>query len=285
MPIWHAVVLGIVQGLTEFLPISSTAHLIVAQRLLGRSEQQVKDDPFTVAIQLGTLVAVFVYFRSDIARLIKAFFRDLAENRIVSSATRDGRIAKLIILGTIPVGVCGLLLKKTLERHFYNPMSIGVVAVVFALLMLASEWWAKRRIAKGLTPRTDRDITLFDALFVGFAQCLALMPGGSRSGTTITAGLFAGLDRAAAARFSFLLSIPALLAAGGKDLSDKRKELLHGDSLLSLGVGLAVSALVGYVCIAWLLKFLSTNSTVWFVVYRVAFGGLLIALAAAGWFA
>lgn len=283
MQLWHAVVLGIVQGLTEFLPISSTAHLIVAQRLLGRSEQQVKDDPFTVAIQLGTLVAVFVYFRLDIGRMIKAFFRDLAENRIVSSATTDGRIAKLILLGTIPVGLCGLLLKKTLEKHFYNPTSIGVVAIVFALLMLVSEWWAKRRIAKGRTPRTDRHITMFDALFVGAAQCLALMPGGSRSGTTITAGLFAGLDRAAAARFSFLLSIPALLAAGGKDLFDKRKELVHGDSLLSLGIGLAVSALVGYVCIAWLLKYLSKHSTAGFVVYRVLFGVLLIGLAAAGW--
>lgn len=285
MPLWQVITLGLIQGLTEFLPISSTAHLIVAQRMFGRTEEQVKKDPFTVAIQLGTIVAVFIFFRTDIWRMTKAFFRDLAENRIVSSATNDGRLAKLIIVGTIPVGICGLIFKKVLEEKFYNPTSIGVVAIVFALLMLASEWWAKRRIARGITPRTQTQITLFDALFVGCAQCLALMPGGSRSGTTITAGLFAGLDRTAAARFSFLLSLPAIVAAGLKDVYEKRHELIHGDTMLSLGVGLIVSAIVGYASIAWLLRYLTTHSTVWFVVYRIIFGAGLIAAAAAWWFA
>jgi len=285
MPLWQVITLGLVQRLTEFLPISSTAHLIVAQRMFGRTEEQVKKDPFTVAIQLGTIVAVFIFFRTDIWRMTKAFFRDLAENRFVSSATNDGRLAKLIVVGTIPVGICGLLFKKVLEEKFYNPTSIGVVAIVFALLMLASEWWAKRRSARGITPRPQTQITLFDALFVGFAQCLALMPGGSRSGTTITAGLFAGLDRTAAARFSFLLSLPAILAAGCKDVVEKRNELFHGDTLMSLVIGLIVSAFVGYASIAWLLRYLSKNSTVWFVVYRIIFGAGLIAAAAAGWFA
>ena len=284
MPLWQIVVLGLVQGLTEFLPISSTAHLIVAQRMFGRTEQQVKEDPFTVAIQLGTLVAVFVYFRADIGRMIRAFVQDLKERRLFSSSSNDGRLAKLIILGTVPVGVCGLLFKKTLETHFYNLTSIGIVAIVFALFMLLSEWWAKRRIARGLAPRTEKQITLFDALFVGCAQCLALMPGGSRSGTTITAGLFAGLDRAAAARFSFLLSLPAILAAGLKDVYEKRHELLHRDTMMSLSVGLIISALVGYVCIAWLLRYLSKHSTVWFVVYRILLGVALIGMATMGWF-
>lgn len=284
MPLWQVIVLGIVQGLTEFLPISSTAHLIVVQRLFGRTDAQLKDDPYTVGIQLGTLVAVLVYFRHDLQRLAKAVWKDVLKNNVFASASNDGRIAKLILLGSIPVGVCGLLLKKTLEKNFYHPMAIGIIATVFALVMLASEWWAKRRQALGIAGRGDESITLFDALFVGAFQCLALMPGASRSGTTISAGLFAGLDRAAAARFSFLLSIPAILAAGAKDLFDKRKDLANGDTLLSLGVGLAVSAAVGYVCIAWLLKFLKSSSTLGFVVYRLMFGALLIAAVLAGWF-
>lgn len=285
MPLWQVVVLGLVQGFTEFLPISSTAHLIVAQRMFGQSEEQVKKDPFTVAIQLGTLFAVFVYFRTDIVKMIRGFFYDLYQNRIFSSATNEGRLSKLIILGTIPVGICGLLFKKKLEEHFYNPTSIGIVAIVFALLMLLSEVWAKRRLARGIPSRQEHQITLFDALLVGCAQCLALMPGGSRSGTTITAGLFAGLDRAAAARFSFLLSLPAILAAGLKDCYEKRKDLIEGGNLFSLAVGLVVSGIVGYVCIAWLLKFLTKHSTIWFVIYRIILGILLITAAYKGWFA
>ena len=282
---WHAVILGIVQGATEFLPISSTAHLIVVQRLLGRSEQQVKEDPFTVAIQLGTLVAVFIYFRADIARMVKAVWKDAKSFRIIGSESPDGRLAKLILVGTIPAGICGLLFKKRLEASFYNPTSIAIVAIVFALLMLAAEWWAKRRVARGLPARDEYQITLFDVLFVGVFQALALMPGGSRSGTTITAGLFAGLDRAAAARFSFLLSLPVILAAGVKDIVDKWHELTAPGMMQSLVIGLAVSAVVGYACIAWLLYFLKSYSTAWFVVYRILFGILLLIAVGLGWFA
>lgn len=283
MPVWQIVVLGLVQGFTEFLPISSTAHLIVAQRLLGRTEEQVKKDPFTVAIQLGTIFAVIIYFRSDIGKMIKAFFRDLYENRIFSSATPEGRLAKLIIIGTIPVGVCGLLFKKVLEEKFYNMTSIGIVAIVFAVLMILSEWWAKWRASKGQTPRTLNQVTLWDALIVGLAQCLALMPGGSRSGTTITAGLFAGLDRTTAARFSFLLSLPAIIAAGLKDIHEKRHELMQGDTMVSLAIGLVVSGIVGYACIAWLLHYLTKHSTIIFVVYRIILGVFLLWLATSNW--
>ena len=284
MPLWQVVTLGIVQGLTEFLPVSSTAHLIVAQRLMGRSEAQLKDDPFTVAIQLGTLVAVFAYFRGDLIRMARAVATDLIRGNWFASRSNDSRIAKLIVLGTVPVVVCGVLFKKTLEKSFYTPLSIGVVAIVFGLLMLLSEWWASRQVRRGLTPRDETQITWLDALAVGLFQCLALMPGGSRSGTTITAGLFAGLERAAAARFSFLLSIPAVLGAGLKDCYDKRNELMNSETLYSLGIGLAVSAVVGYLCIAGLISFLKRFSTTGFVAYRVIFGAVLIALALSGWF-
>jgi undecaprenyl-diphosphatase len=284
MPLWQVVTLGIVQGLTEFLPVSSTAHLIVAQRLMGRSEAHLKDDPFTVAIQLGTLVAVFAYFRGDLIRMARAVATDLIRGNWFASRSNDSRIATWIVLGTVPVVVCGVLFKKTLEKSFYTPLSIGVVAIVFGLLMLLSEWWASRQVRRGLTPRDETQITWLDALAVGLFQCLALMPGGSRSGTTITAGLFAGLERAAAARFSFLLSIPAVLGAGLKDCYDKRNELMNSETLYSLGIGLAVSAVVGYLCIAGLISFLKRFSTAGFVAYRVIFGAVLIALALSGWF-
>lgn len=284
MPLWQVITLGIVQGLTEFLPISSTAHLIVAQRLMGRSEAQLKDDPFTVAIQLGTLIAVFAYFRTDLIRMARALATDLAHGNWFTSRSHDSRLAKQIVLGTVPVVICGVLFKKTLETYFYTPLSIGIVAIVFGLLMLLSEWWVKRRIQRGLMPRDETRITWLDALVVGFFQCLALMPGGSRSGTTITAGLFAGLDRVAAARFSFLLSIPAVLGAGLKDCYNKRHELMNRDTLFSLGIGLAISAVVGYLCISGLISFLKRFSTAGFVVYRLIFGAILIALALSGWF-
>jgi undecaprenyl-diphosphatase len=284
MPLWQVIVLGVVQGLTEFLPISSTAHLIIAQRLFGRSIHDIKDDPFTIGIQLGTLVAVAIYFHGDFRKMIVSVYKDLYHNQLFRSRNNDSRVAKLIVLGTIPVVVCGLLFKKMLESYFYNPMSIGIVAIVFALLMLLSEWWSRRLKSRGLTLRNESQITLFDALWIGAFQCLALMPGGSRSGTTISAGLFAGLDRAAAARFSFLLSFPAVLGAGLYDLFKKRKELMDTSLLLSLGVGLVVSAIVGYFCIHWLIGFLKKYSTNWFVLYRVVFGVILILLALKGWF-
>lgn len=281
---FEAVVLGLVQGLTEFLPISSTAHLIIAQKLFGRTAEQVKEDPFTIAIQWGTLFAVILYFRKDIIRLAKAFFSDIYDNMILTSKSHDGWLAKYIVIGTIPVVIAGLLFSKILKTHFYNPMSIGIVAIVFALLMLVAEYYSKH-LTKKQALRTEQAITLTDTMMIGIFQCLALMPGGSRSGTTISAGLFAGLDRAAAARFSFLLSLPAIFAAGLKDLVDKREALQDEAMLQPLLIGIAVSAIVGYICIAWLINFLKNYSTIWFVGYRILFGLALIAMAKYGWFA
>ena len=277
MPYWQAVLLGAVQGLTEFLPISSTAHLLLVQEWLGRSREQLKEDPFTVVVQLGTLVAVLVYFRCDILTLIQAFYRDLYENRVFSSATPEGRLVKFIIVGTIPVVVIGLLFSKVLKEKFYNPPSIAVVSIVFALLMLASELWTKRQARRGAALRESNQLSWFDAVSIGAWQALSLMPGASRSGTTITAGLFAGLTRATAARFSFLLSLPSVFAAGMKDLagwllkvkSDPELATRAGDEAIAMLIGTSIAGIVGYWSIAFLMEFLRKYTMSVFIVYRL----------------
>ena len=289
MPIWEAVLLGVIQGITEFLPISSTAHLVVARKLLGHEHAE---DAFTVVIQLGTLVAVFVYFRADIARMLKGMWADIRARKFASNA--DSRLGWLIALGTVPAVVVGFLFKKQLKEHFFNATSIAVVAVVFALLMAASEWWARRRANRGQQPREEAQITWFDALWVGVWQACALMPGGSRSGTTITGGLFAGLTRSAAARFSFLLSLPVILGAGLKELYDEYKKLgapkegeppslFASDAhVTALVVGTLVSAVVGYLAIAFLLSFLKRYGTGVFVAYRLMLAAVIFGLIAQG---
>lgn len=289
MSVWEAILLGVVQGLTEFLPISSTAHLLVARSLLGHAHI---DDAFTVVIQLGTLVAVYVYFRADVARLARGFFHDLQSMRICAS--RDGRMAWLIIAGTIPAVVVGFTLKDWLKQNFYALYPIAIVSIVFAILMLSAELWAARRVRRGTAPRCEESVGWFDAIWIGLWQACALMPGGSRSGTTITGGLFAGLSRSASARFSFLLSLPVILGAGLKECYDEFKKLKHpvdgqpaslfasGDEITALIVGTAVSAVVGYLSIAFLLRFLQRNSTAVFIVYRLLMGAAILALLATG---
>ncbi len=292
MPLWEAVLLGIVQGLTEFLPISSTAHLLIVRQMLHHKHPE---DAFTVVIQLGTLAAVFAYFRAEIARMLHGLASDVRSMRLAS--TPDSRLGWLIVLGTIPAVVIGFLLKKELKATFFNPTSIAIVSIVFGFLMLVSEWWAHRRTKYATAaPRDETQITWRDALWVGLWQACALMPGGSRSGTTITGGLFAGLTRPAAARFSFLLSLPVILGAGLKELYDEYKKLkapgstepvslfASGDEVAALVIGTLVSAVVGYLAIAFLLGFLKRYSTAVFVAYRVALGVVILVLIAQGFF-
>jgi undecaprenyl-diphosphatase len=279
MSLWHAALLGLVQGLTEFLPVSSTAHLVVVRTWLGHPHA---DDAFTVVVQLGTLLAVYGYFRREIAGVFGAVWQDITMLEL--GHTPAGWLGWLILVGTVPAGLAGLLLKKWLKANFYTLPAMGAVAIGFAVLMLAAEWWGRRRAGRG-----EDKLTLSDAVWVGCWQALALMPGGSRSGCTITGGLFAGLSREAATRFSFLLSVPIITAAGLKELYDEWKKLTvpvpdeppslfaSGDQLLALGVGTAVAAAVGYLCIAGLLAFLRRYSTGVFVGYRLLFGGLLLA--------
>jgi undecaprenyl-diphosphatase len=291
MSVWEAALLGVVQGLTEFLPISSTAHLLVARKLLEHAHPE---DAFTVVIQLGTLVAVFVYFRADIARMLRGLWADVRARKIAS--TPDSRLGWLIVLGTIPAVVVGFTLKKWLKETFYKDplLPIALVSIIFALLMLAAEWWARRRAGRGLPPKEEAAIGWREAIWVGLWQALALIPGGSRSGTTITGGLFAGLSRTAAARFSFLLSLPVILGAGLKELYDEYKKLKNpvegdpaslfasGDEVTALVVGTAVSAVVGYFAIAFLLRFLQRYTTAVFIAYRLVLGAAILALLAAG---
>lgn len=275
MPLEEAILLGVIQGLTEFLPISSTAHLVVARKWLGHENP---NDAFTTVIQLGTLLAVLIYFATDIARMTSAVLRDFGSRKFGSSA--ESRLAWLIVLGTIPVVLVGLAFKKWIKEQFYDIPTMGVIAILFALLMLASEVWTTiRKVDQGKTDLGEQDITYREALWIGLWQCLSLMPGASRSGTTITAGLFAGLSRPAAARFSFLLSLPAILGAGVKELYDERKELLSSsDQAVPLIVATVVSAVVGYLSIAFLLGFLKRYSMKLFVVYRLLLGGLILGL-------
>ncbi|MFO0825355.1 MAG: undecaprenyl-diphosphatase UppP [Gemmataceae bacterium] len=287
MVLWEAILLGVVQGLTEFLPISSTAHLLVVRQLLGHPHPE---DAFTIVIQLGTLAAVFVYFRAEVARLLAGLWADIRAMRIGS--TPDSRLGWYIVLGTVPAVLVGFKLKRELKENFFNLPSIAVVSIVFALLMLLAERWAARRKHRGLPEKSEHDIGWRESLWVGFWQACALMPGGSRSGTTITGGLFAGLARSTAARFSFLLSLPVILGAGLKELLDEYKKLgspkpdepaslfASGDDLAALVVGTAVSAVVGYASIAFLLRFLQFHTMTVFVVYRLLLAAVILGLLA-----
>ena len=272
MPIWEAILLGIIQGLTEVLPISSTAHLLVARQLLRHEDPK---DGFTTAIQLGTLVAVLWYFRSDIVRLLRAFFIGLIPGR----ATDDSRLGWKIIVGTIPVVVVGFTLRKLIKDHLYTLPVMAGAAIVFAFLMWEAEHIARTRASRGDPGRDESRITWWDAILIGLFQSLALIPGASRSGCTITAALLAGLARPTAARFSFLLSLPAIFGAGLFELyKDHDKLLATPDQLIPLLVGGLTAAVVGYAAIAWLMNYLKGHSTFVFIAYRLALGSAIIIL-------
>jgi undecaprenyl-diphosphatase len=282
MTILQAIILGIVQGITEFIPISSTAHLIFASRLIGlynsadaalRAEQTTA----TIAvIQLGTLLAVLIYFARDIVNITTAFIRDhvallRGRNRVDGSVqlSPDAWLGWLVIVGSIPVAVVGLFFKHQIEGTFTkNLWIISTMMIVVAILLGLAELVGKRN-------RSLAELGVSDALAVGCAQVLALIPGSSRSGSTIMAGLFAGQTRETAARFSFLLSIPAIAASGLLELKEAVHKLPEG-SYLPLIVATIVSGVVGYASIWFLLRFLRTHSTGIFIGYRLLVGGLIM---------
>jgi undecaprenyl-diphosphatase len=267
----EAIILGIVQGATEFLPISSTAHLRVVPALVGWPDPQAA---FSAVIQCGTLVAVIIYFRRDLVQILTGWCRDLAAGKpFRSQAAREGW---MIIFGTLPIVVAGLLLKKYIESNFRSLYVVAGALFGFGFVMLAAEafaWWRR----KSATPRDIEALHAGDAAAMGLAQALALVPGVSRSGATISAGLVAGLSREAAARFSFLLSLPAIFAAAMLELVKARHELLaSADSTGKLLLATVVAGLVGYAAIAWLLAYVRRHTTVVFVVYRWLLAGLLL---------
>jgi undecaprenyl-diphosphatase len=280
MNLFYAIILGIIQGLTEFIPISSTGHLILAGKIMGldRTLTDQQMTAFIAVIQLGTLAAVIVYFTRDIMSITIGFLQgNLLQLRGHgdSSTRKAARLGWLIIIGSIPIGTIGLLLKKIIEGSLTkNLLVIGVSMVVWAVLLFLAEQFGKRR-------NEMEHIGVREALIVGMAQVFSLIPGTSRSGSTITGALFAGMSREAAARFSFLLSIPAVAASGLLEL----KENLHSTSSFSmtqLAVSTAVSAVVGYASIAFLIGYLRRHTTYAFIVYRLILGGLLLGLALRG---
>ena len=281
MTILQAIILGIVQGLTEFIPVSSTAHLVFAARLVdlyGGVDKtlQAQQTTATIAvIQLGTLLAVLVYFAPDIVNILRAFVADhlaLLRGRTAlqgAKLSREAWLGWLVIIGSLPVGVFGLLFKKHIEGTFTkNLWVIATMMIVVGVLLAFAELVGKRN-------RDMSHLQIRDALAVGSAQVLALIPGSSRSGSTIMAGLFAGQTRETAARFSFLLSIPAIAASGLLELKEAIKRL-PPNSYGSLAVATVVSGVVGYASIWFLLRFLRTHSTGVFIIYRVIVGGLIL---------
>lgn len=278
MTLWEAFVLGIVQGLTEFLPISSTAHLAIVPALAGWT---VPTAAFTAVIQLGTLFAVLIYFCADIVRIARATLLGLAHRRPLE--TLDARLGWMIVLGTIPIVVCGLTLKKHIETTFRNLYVISGALIGLAIVLAVAEFWMRRRERAGIEPKELGEVTFTDAVVVGLAQAVALVPGASRSGVTISGGLFCGLSRETAARFSFLLSLPAIFAAAVLELLHKWDNLLGSRSdAAALLVATVVSGVVGYASIAFLLGYLKSHSTWLFIIYRLLLGGALLVLLAKG---
>jgi undecaprenyl-diphosphatase len=280
MNLFYAIILGIIQGLTEFIPISSTGHLILAEKLMGLEQTMTPEQitAFVAVIQLGTLAAVIVYFMRDIMSITIGFLQGnlqwLRGSR--DAATRKAaRLGWLIIIGSIPIGTIGLLAKKIIEGSLTkNLLVIGVSMVVWAVLLFFAEQFGKRR-------NEMEHIGIREALVVGVAQVFALVPGSSRSGTTITGALFAGMSREAAARFSFLLSIPTIGASGLLEFKEALGFLPSMGSV-NLAVSTAVSAVVGYASIAFLIGYLRRHTTYAFIIYRLIVGGALLGLALHG---
>jgi len=282
MTLLQAILLGIVQGLTEFIPISSTAHLVLASRVLQLTLNPQQLTASIAVIQLGTLIAVFIYFAGDIWNISIAFVRDhlklLTRDRSAGETPRlshDAWLGWLVVIGSLPVAIVGLLFKKEIEGTFTkNLWVIATMMVVIALLLALAE-------AVGKKQRQMKDLMVKDALIVGFAQCLALIPGSSRSGSTIMGGLFAGEARDTAARFSFLLSIPAIAASGLLELKEALHRLPQGN-LSALLVGTVVSGIIGYLSIWFLLRFLRTHTTGVFIGYRLIVGGVILVMLSLG---
>lgn len=272
MSIFEAIILGIIQGLTEFLPISSTGHLTVAGNLMNliSPEHPEQWTSFIAVIQLGTLLAILIFFWNDLWRITIEFFQDnLIKRKSFKNQTLNSQMGWYIILGSIPVVIIGLGFKDIIEGAFTkNLYVIGSSLIVLGIILAFAEKLGKFK-------KDIKEIKWYDALIVGFAQTLALIPGSSRSGTTITAGIFLGFKRETAARFSFLLSVPAILGSGLLQLY-KALEFIDTSGLVTLTVATIASAISGYLTIGFLLKFLKSNSTYVFVFYRVIAGAAII---------
>jgi len=259
MDVFQAIALAILQGLTEFLPISSSAHLILLPVLVGWEDQGLA---FDVAVHVGTLAAVVIFYRKILVKIIKAW----AGSLIGKGFTDDAKLAWYVGFGAIPVGLVGISLTDNVQDALRNPLIIAAATIVFALLL----WWAEKRAKE-----QRKKVSFVDAILVGLFQATALIPGTSRSGITITAGLILGLKREQAAMFSFLLSIPVIALAGGlKTLELYQSEIVVMWDFMLIGIG--ISAVVAYLSIAWFLRLLNKIGMLPFVIYRLILGVVLI---------
>jgi undecaprenyl-diphosphatase len=267
----QVVVLSVVQGLTEFLPVSSSGHLAIVSQMFFHDDAGAS---FTAVIQIGTEIAVLIYFARDIVRIVKAWFGGLFDK---ARRTPDYWLGWWVILGSVPIGAAGLLFKHYIRGDVRNLWIIATALVVFSAVIAAAEYFGKQT-------RTIEQFTWRDSLVIGSVQCLALIPGVSRSGATISAGLFMAQKREAAARFGFLLAIPAVLASGLYSLPDAFHPEGAGMSAtgLQLLVGTVIAFVIGYAAVAWFLKFLVSHSMYWFVGYRLIVGAIVLILLATG---
>ena len=266
----QTIVLALVQGLTEFLPVSSSGHLRIVSQLLWGEDAGAS---FTAVIQLGTEAAVLVYFAKDIWTIATAWLKGLFNKQ---ARGFDYRMGWMVIVGTIPVAALGFLAKDLIRENLRNLWITAAMLVLFSFVFILAE-------KVGRHERSFDRLTMKDAIIMGLAQCLALIPGVSRSGGTISAGLFLNLDREVATRFSFLLAIPAVLASGLFSLPDAfHPEAGQAASGMQLLVGTAIAFVVGYATIAWLLKFVGNHSFSWFAAYRIPVGVLVMLLLALG---
>lgn len=267
----QVIVLAVVQGLTEFLPVSSSGHLAIVSRVFFHEDAGAS---FTAVSQLGTEAAVLLYFAKDIWRILRAWFDGLF---VKAHRNFDYWMGCYVIVGTLPIGILGLAFKDQIRSGARNLWLISASLVIFALVIAAAEYYGRQ-------VRHTEQLTMKDAVIVGSAQALALIPGVSRSGATISAGLFLGLDRAASARFGFLLAIPAVLASGLFSLPDAFHPVTEGMSATGpqLLVATLIAFVIGYAAVAWLLRFISNHSMYWFVGYRVVLGLTVMGLLATG---
>lgn len=273
MDIWQAIVLGIVEGVTEFLPISSTGHLTIVEKLMGFRLDDASLTAFTAIIQVGAVLATIIYFRTDIIRIVRAFIRGIYDSSARSS--QDYRFGWAVIIGTIPIAVIGLLFKDQIETTLRSLWIVAVALIGWGVVMWLADHYARQN-------RREDSTTWKDTLFIGTLQCLALIPGVSRSGATMSAGLFRGFDRVTVTRLSFFLSIPALLAAGALESATKYQDISKGVGWGPTIIATIVTFIVAYFAVAWLLKYIAKHTYSIFIIYRVVLGVLLVVLLSTG---
>ncbi|WP_329107018.1 undecaprenyl-diphosphate phosphatase [Micromonospora sp. NBC_01699] len=273
MNILEAVLLGAVEGLTEFLPVSSTGHLTILEKLLGYSIDDPDITAFTAIIQVGAVFATLLYLRKDLVRILTAWVRGVFSP--AGRASPDYRFGWAVILGSIPIGVIGLLFKDQIETTLRSLWFVG-----FALILWSGVMWFADRAATQV--RHESDVTWKDTLIIGTVQALALIPGISRSGATMSAGLLRDLDRVTVTRLSFFLSIPALMAAGALQVVDEYDNISTGVGWPATITATLVSGIVGYFAVAWLLKFIARHTYTMFIVYRVILGTVVLVLVGTG---